>query len=235
MAQTDVSGDLPMIIANEDHLYEGDLIFYFQVLFFKATNLTNPYHNLRHISHVLWLSYDACRFYQDHLSPRQMRSLLIGAIFHDFDHPGHPHAGENDPDRINIPIAIAGLRRYIMSEDRDLLPQVEAIIEATHYPYKVAREKLDLLGEIIRDADLAQVLSPVWLQQVVMGLAQEWKVKPLEVLKLQASFLATLPFNTDWARRLFPLELVQAKIDEAEKLLRFLATKPATAASQIVR
>jgi hypothetical protein len=53
------------------------------------------------------------------------------------------------------------------------MPKIEALIEATHFPYKVDSQKLDLLGKIIRDADLAQALSPVWIQQVVLGLALE--------------------------------------------------------------
>jgi hypothetical protein len=122
-------------------------------------------------------------------TPRQMRNLLIAALFHDFDHPGHPHPSEGDPDRINIPIAIAGLRRYVMPADRPFLPQIEALIEATHYPYKIGSDKLDLLAQIIRDADLAQALSPAWIQQVVFGLAQEWELSPLEVLKGQGSQL----------------------------------------------
>ena len=69
--------------------------------------------NFRHTLHVLWLCQKACRYYQKTLTPRQMRNLLIAALFHDFDHPGHPHPGEQDPDRINIRIAIAGLRRHI--------------------------------------------------------------------------------------------------------------------------
>jgi hypothetical protein len=92
--------------------------------------------------HVLWLCHQACRYYQSWLTPRQTRNLLIAALFHDFDHdfdhPGHPHPGENDPDRKNIPIAIAGLRRYGMPADRAFLPQIEALIEATHYPTKSA-------------------------------------------------------------------------------------------------
>jgi hypothetical protein len=71
-----------------------------------------------------------------------MRNLLIAALFHDFDHPGHPHPSEGDPDRINIPIAITGLRRYVMPADRPLL----LLIEATHYPYRIGSGKLDLLG-----------------------------------------------------------------------------------------
>ena len=69
--------------------------------------------------------------------------------------------------------SISGLRRYLASDDCALMPKIEALIEATHFPYKVDSQKLDLLGKIIRDADLAQALSPVWIQQVVLGLALE--------------------------------------------------------------
>jgi 3'5'-cyclic nucleotide phosphodiesterase family protein len=214
MSQLATYGDLPKIIGNEDRLYEGDLIPYFRVLFFKLSNSENPYHNFRHTLHVLWLCYDACGFYRKELSPRRMRSLLIAALFHDFNHPGHTPAGEDDPDRTNIPIAIDGLREHILPEDRALLREIEAIIEATHFPYKVDGEKLDLLGKIIRDADLAQALSSAW------------GVKPLEVLRLQPQFLSSLRFNTEWARRVFPPQLVQGKVEEAEKLLRLLETEP---------
>jgi hypothetical protein len=177
------------------------------------------------MSHVLWLCYKACRYYSDKLPPRQMRILLIAALFHDFDHTGRPYPGENDPDGINIEIAIAGLRRYLASEDNPLKPEIEALIDATHFPYKIASENLDLLGNIIRDADLAQALSPVWIQQVVIGLARESGVKPLAMLEAQSSFLATLRFNTRWAQQLFPQELIDAKIAEAEKLRRLLAAE----------
>jgi hypothetical protein len=226
MSRSKISGDIPKIIINAESLYEGNLVCYFRVIFFKATNITNPYHNLRDMLHVLWLCHKACRYYRHKLTPSQMRVLLIAALFHDFDHPGHPHPGEKDPDKINIPIAISGLRRYIMAGDRALMPAIEGIIEATHFPYTIGSDKLDLLGKIIRDADLAQALSPVWIQQVVIGLAQEWEVTPLEVLRAQKSFLAALPFNTEWARELFPQELVDAKIEEAETLLRLLEAEP---------
>jgi HD domain-containing protein len=226
MPFSEVTGDLPKIIGNEERLYDWDLTYYFGILFFKSTNLRNPYHNFRHMLHVLWLCHKACRYYQNELTPRRMRNLLIAALFHDFDHPGHPHPGEDDPDRINIPIAIAGLRQYILPADRPFLAEIEALIEATHYPYKIGSDKLDLLGRIIRDADLAQALTPVWIQQVVIGLAQEWGMQPLEVLRGQASFLAGLSFHTCWARQLFPQELIRTKTEEAEALLRLLETEP---------
>ena len=109
-----------------------------------------------------------------------------------------------------------------MTADRAFQPEIEALIEATQYPNKIGSEKLDLLGRIIRDADLAQALSPTWIQQVIIGLAAEWGVHPIEVLRVQASFLAGLSFHTRWARQLFPQELIQAKIEEVEQLLRCL-------------
>ena len=45
-SEVEISGDLPKIIGNEENLYEGNLIYYFRVLFFRANNLYNPYHNL---------------------------------------------------------------------------------------------------------------------------------------------------------------------------------------------
>ena len=51
------TGDLPKIIANQERLYEGSLTFYFRTLFFKSSNIYNPYHNFRHMLHVLWLCH----------------------------------------------------------------------------------------------------------------------------------------------------------------------------------
>jgi hypothetical protein len=231
MLDPEIIGDIPEVIGNEANLYEGNLVSYFGALFYNSSNLNNPYHNFRHTLHVLWLCEKACRYYQQTLTPRQMRNLLIAALFHDFDHPGHAHPGEQDPDGINIKIAITGLRRYITVDDRVSLPDIEALIEATHYPYKTTGEELDLLGQILRDADQAQVLSSAWIQQVVIGLAAERGTKPIEVLKAQASFLAALAFRTQWARQLYPPELIKTKIAEAEKLVRLLDTDPAIAAA----
>jgi hypothetical protein len=222
----EVTGDIPRIIANEEHMYEGDLIAYLKILFFESRNLNNPYHNLRHTLHVTWLCYKAVEFYRGELSPRHARNLLIAALFHDFDHPGHSHPGANG-DWLNIEVAIAALRRHILPEDQDALPEIEALIRATEFPYKSPGSSLDLAGQILRDADLTQALNPAWIQQVVIGLAEEAKLYPLDVLKAQRSFLGALHLNTEWARELFPPHLVDAKIAEAESLVRLLATPDA--------
>lgn len=218
-----VTGDIPEIIGNDRGLYDGDLRHYFRILFFAAKNLDDPYHNLRHMLHVTWLCYQACLYYRQQLTPRQIRNLLIAALFHDFDHPGQPHPGEVDPDGVNIALAIAALRRHVALEDRPFLPAIEALIDATHYPYTIDGAALDLPGLIIRDADLAQALSPAWIQQVVVGLARERRVEPLVILRQQPAFLAALAFNTKWARERFPPPLIAAKSAEAERLLSLLA------------
>jgi hypothetical protein len=225
-----ITGDIPKIIANEQRVYDGDLTAYFKVLFFKARNLNNPYHNLRHMLHVTWLCHKAAEFYRDQLSPRQGRNLLIAALFHDFDHSGHCHPGHY-PDRLNIEIAIAALRRHVLAADQEALSEIEALIRATEFPYQCPGRSLDLAGKIIRDADLAQALDSAWIQQVVIGLAEEAEIAPLDMLRAQRSFLGALHFNTDWARQLFPPHLVAAKIEEAEALTRLLdgADLPAAA------
>ncbi len=72
---------IPEIIRNDSLLYEGDLKVYFKAIFYKSQNLNHPYHNFRHTLHMLWLCYQACEFYKDELSPRQMRNLLVRPCF----------------------------------------------------------------------------------------------------------------------------------------------------------
>lgn len=63
-----IRGSLDQLINNKYNLYEGNLRAYFQIIFHKAKNLNNPYHNFRHMMHVTWLSYLACKYYSDVLS-----------------------------------------------------------------------------------------------------------------------------------------------------------------------
>lgn len=212
-----VTGSIPIIIRNDEGLYEGNLIQYFRVVFYQARNLFNPYHNFRHMFHVLWLCYQACKFYKDKLTPREMRNLLIAAMFHDFG-----HSGSIADDDINILVAKRGLERCILEEDKPYLDEIERIMDATEYPHKVPSEELHLTGQIIRDADLSQTMSAVWIQQAVFGLAQEWGQKPIEVLRQQGPFISSLKFFTKWARQTFPQSDIAEKLREVEELLSLL-------------
>lgn len=207
------------IIRNDDSLYAGNLTHYYRIVVDCAQNLQHPYHNFRHMFHVLWMCYQACKFYRNKLDPRHMRILLIAALFHDFDHTGM--SGDDD---LNIARAIRGLSRHILSSDKPDYGAIIAAMRATQYPHVIATNKLDLCGMILREADMSQALDSAWIQQVVFGLADEWRMKPIDMLRRQESFLKTLSFRTDWARHQFPQSGIEARIQEIKELCQLLET-----------
>jgi hypothetical protein len=210
---------LPEIIRNDEALYEGNLIHYLQIVFKYAQNLSNPYHNLRHMMHVLYLCYQACVFYRSELTPRQMRNLLIAAIFHDFD-----HSGMFGNDNLNIARAIRAMEKYLLPEDRKATKDIAGLIRATEYPHKPG--VLDRRAHILRDADLAQGISVAWIQQVVFGLAAEQNKTPLEVLAVQDAFIRGIKFQTNWARKMFPSWIIEKKASEMRELSELLRMDP---------
>ncbi len=219
-------GSLPKIIRNDDGLYEGDLRHYFKIAML-AKNLNAPYHNWRHMFHVLVLCYRACEYYANfradsgstlRISPLDMRLLLIAAIFHDFD-----HTGKSGNDEINIRLALKALRKHITDEDRRFLDKISLMIRATEFPHKMSPTTLGLGGKILRDADMSQAFDVSWIQQVIFGLASEMGVSPISVLQKQEMFLSSIKFGTDWAKSEFQRNgAITEKIDEARELLELL-------------
>ncbi|MEK7641735.1 MAG: hypothetical protein AAB365_01955 [Patescibacteria group bacterium] len=220
-----VRGSLASIMRNDDGLYAGNLVPYFQAVFNNAQNLNHPYHNFRHMFHVVWLCYQACIFYKKELSPRQMRNLLLAAMFHDFD-----HSGMTGGDDLNVLRALRGLEKYIQTEDRAHLTDISQLIRATEYPHIVHSRSPGLSSQIIRDADLSQGFSVAWIQQVIFGLAGEWNQKPIDVLQKQLEFLEKLEYHTTWAQQFFSLEDVESKKAEIHELLDLLQLNSAVAA-----
>ena len=218
MQTSEACGSIPDIIKNRSGLYEGNLVYYFRLIFYHAQNLDNPYHNFRHLYHVMWLCYSACLFYGKYFSARKMRNLLIAAMFHDFD-----HTGVAGPDSVNIERAVAALRKYILPEDWDHLAEIENLIQLTQFPYEIPSDKVNLPARILRDADVSQALNPAWVQHVVFGLAKEWGKKPIEVLRTQGAFHNSIEFATNWAKEMFPPEVVAAKVAEAAEYVELLA------------
>ncbi|MEI8339205.1 MAG: hypothetical protein WCF94_00900 [bacterium] len=199
------------IIENKESLYDGDLRYYLKIVLTKATNLNNPYHNFRHMMHVLFLAYQACKYYKEKLLKREIRNILVAAMFHDFD-----HTGKKINDKINIDLAIAGLHKYIDDSDKEYLSQIEDLIRSTEYPHKDESEYSSFGHDIIRDVDMAQALNTVWVQQVVFGLAQEQKVDYKEIFARQEQYLYNIKFHTDWARQQFSQKVIDDKIAEAK-------------------
>lgn len=216
-------GSLPALMRNDERLYEGNLVHYFQKLWYEARNLQRPYHNFRHMTHVAYLCHEACRFYKDTLSLRERRNLMIAAMYHDYDHPGT--AGNDD---LNIERAIRGLKQHLLAADKAHFDDIASLIRVTEYPppQALASSTLTLAEKVMCDTDLSQALSVAWIQQVIFGLAAEWNKTPLEVLKIQEPFLRNLKFQTEWAKKYFTQQAIDDKIAEARELLALLTEVP---------
>lgn len=206
------------IIANDEKLYPGTLVHYLRVLMLQGRNLRNPYHNLRHLLHVLWQCYAACVYYRKELPPRTKRTLLVAAMLHDINHSGKTGSGNDD---LEIKQAIRFLRTIVAEADIPYLSEIEELMRWTEYPEKVPAHKLSLSGQILRDADFSQTLDRAWLQQIVFGLGAELGFEPLTMLRLQLQFLEKVRFNTQWGREKFG-SLIPAKKDEVSRLLAML-------------
>jgi hypothetical protein len=168
--------------------------------------------------HVMLLCHDACFFYRNELSLRTRRNLLIAALFHDFN-----HSGKKGDDGENIAMAVEALAAHILPEDADFFAEIADLIRATQYPHLVPSATLSLPAQILRDADLCQSFSVAWIQQVIIGLAEEWKTEPINILKMQTHFHENLlKLSTDWARQKFTPNDFAAKIEEIEGWLEIL-------------
>jgi hypothetical protein len=181
------------------------------------------------MTHVAWLCHEACKFYKDVLSLRDRRNLMIASIFHDYDHPGT--AGNDD---LNIERAIRGLRQHLLPVDVPNFEEIALLIRATEFPppNSIKSRELTLSEQIICDTDLSQALSVAWIQQVIFGLAGEWNKMPIEVLKMQGSFLGSLKFKTEWAKMFFTQAAIDEKMAEAKELLDILTTPSALLAAE---
>jgi hypothetical protein len=208
-----VRGQVPEVIRNDEGLYEGNLIHYARIIFRNAQNLLNPYHNFRHMLHVAWLCWNACRYYQLQLTSRQRRNLMIAALFHDFDHPGK--VGQDD---LNIERAIRALDKYILPEDRPHFEDIAGLIRATEYPHQGETVGLELRVQILRDADVMQGFSVAWIQQI-LGFAAEWQKTPAEVLLGQTKFFQELKLSTEWAQKMCPPTEFASKMQEIKELI----------------
>lgn len=210
------------IIRNDDKIYEGDLIYYFKIVFNKANNLQNPYHNFRHLMHVMYLCHEAIvwNIKKDPKSFSKMsaRNLLIAALFHDFD-----HSGTVGRDADEIARAIKAVRENISKEDKPQLKEIETLIEATQYPHKAHTSQQTIAEEIIQDVDLSTALDDVWMQQVILGLGSEMSLSPQVMLERQIAFLNNIHFHSAWAKAKFTPEKIASRINEVEAMLGFLS------------
>lgn len=200
------------IINNDENTYQGNLRYYFKIVF-NAPNIHSPYHNFRHMVHVMWQVYDAIKYYS--LGPEEARALLIAALFHDYG-----HEGISGDDSKNINKAIVSIRNFILKEDLPLLLQIEDLISATEYPHN--EQEVSKSAKILRDADMSQAFDNAWIQQVTFGLAKESGTEPVVFFEKQINFLMyDLKFSTEWGQRKFSKKRDE-KITEIRSLLELI-------------
>jgi|GEM_PF-1821389 len=203
------------IINNSENLYEGDLRYYYKLIFY-APNVNNPYHNFRHMIHVMCSVYEAAKFckFQELFGARLFRALLLAGLVHDY-----AHSGRIGDDHQEITTALKSLKEFILDEDKCFLPEIEEWVGATEFPY--SDKPISIGAEILRDADASQSFSDTWLQQTIFGLAQELNIPAVTCLEKEIEYLQNLKFYSNWGKEiLFPK--VSKKVFEVKELLNLL-------------
>ena len=203
------------IITNKDNKYPGNLEHYFRIVW-QATNVMMPYHNMRHMLHVMWNTYNGAMFYN--IDGRTLRNMLIAALFHDYG-----HTGSTADDSINIAIAITGLDHSILPEDVPYRREITSYIKATGVPpIEIEDTEENLPQLILRDADLSYTLEDVWIQPVNFGLNVEMGISTEKILKFQETFLTKiLVLSTGWAKQKYS-QKIKDRIEEANEMIKVL-------------
>jgi hypothetical protein len=197
------------IIKNKDNTYPNDLTHYLKIVW-MAPNATAPYHNIRHMLHVMWDTYNGYLYYKNEISPRTLRNMLVAALFHDY-----AHSGKSGNDSYNIETAIHYLTLFILEEDKPFLDEISEYIKATQFPHLVM--ELTLPGKILRDADVTYTLSDTWIQTVAFGLSEEIGISTESMLKGQETFLKSLHLETEWAQKEYGPK-IEERIIEAKDM-----------------
>lgn len=154
-----------------------------------------PYHNLNHMLCVVKYCYHALEF-MNMLSDENSESLLLAALFHDFNHS----MGRRD-DSFNVREAKSGFDNFckttIIDINKDL---IHNIIDATEYPYVIENKDLNIYQAIIRDADLMQILESDWITHVILGLCEEMHYPLKELMVGEKVFLKNMKFHSPYGK-----------------------------------
>ncbi len=196
------------IIRNVNQRSAGDDLKHYYRLVMEAPNITMPYHNMRHMLHVLWEAYDGGVHMG--LTKRELRILLIAALMHDYD-----HTGVKGDDVVNIERAIRALDKYALDEDRENLIEIRATIRVTQFPY--INEVFTPNQLILRDADQSQTFSLVWMHSL-LGLSQEMGISFKDILNMQKPFVSNLKFHTLWGQHKF-IPMIPMHLKRVEEAL----------------
>jgi len=204
------------IVKNVNQRYDGDMCYYYNLVM-NAPNAYGPYHNSRHMFHVPWEAYDGGIHMG--LSKRDLRTVLVAAFMHDYD-----HTCKRNDDRVNIERAVRALDRYALEEDRPYLLDIRECIRATKFPYDTTEQFTDM-QLLLRDADQSQPFSPVWIHSVLFALGQEMEMSHADMLRLQRPFLEKLKFHTLWGQNKFE-PLIPQRLADVDEMIKIMEDHP---------
>ena len=196
------------IVNNTENKYDGNLLPYFKLIW-NAPNVNMPYHNLRHMLHVMWATYNGGLYYD--IDPRTLRNMLIAALMHDYN-----HTGRTGDDTINIEFAIRGFEENMLLEDVPYMNDIIFLIRATQFPHTEIEYSLPAF--ILRDADVAYTLNDSWIHIVNIGLSQELNITAEKMLKFQETFLSGMKLYTEWGKKEYS-EKIKERIQEAKEMV----------------
>lgn len=169
--------------------------------FIVKNNKSNlaPYHNLNHMLAVVKHCHDAMEYMNmlDDIND-YVEVFLLSALFHDYNHS----MGRRD-DSFNVSEAKKGLEEFINKEAPSLiyyLKFMNNVIDATQYPYIIEEKDLNVYQEIIRDADLMQILEPDWITHVILGLCEEMHYPLKDLMVGERNFLRNMKFHSPYGK-----------------------------------
>jgi len=163
-----------------------------------------PYHGAVHEKLMTCYAFMGAAYHD--IDWTSMRCIVAAACLHDFDHTG-VNVSSTD-DTVNIDRALTGAKAIfkkspLMFTDGEKL-LVERLIACTRYPY--LNEPVDLLEEIMRDADMCMpYVSAPLREKLFHGLRQELATSG-RIYTIEAfadgvvTFYSTGIQHTEWAK-----------------------------------
>lgn len=177
-----------------------------------STAVNAPYHNTWHTVRMLERCYEAYQYFLNHgvnFPEEYARDLFTAAILHDINHSaGKLKDSENITNALAVVEALGGSLR------------IQNIIKATEYPYVLKAEDLNLLQQIIRDADLMSTFDLTFFSHCIVGLSAEMGVNIEKMILGEESFIRGIQWNTSWGEEQYAVnsERVFAEISVLKEI-----------------
>ena len=193
----------------------------------NSTSNMLPYHNLNHLLTVVFYCDTMSNHYK--VTGTDKDNILLAALFHDVN-----HTGGKESDVVNVENSKNAIQQFMSTISMDPeytygegisypfdIELICSLLDATQYPYVIAEDKLTLLQQIIRDADLMQIFEYNWIHQNIYGIAKELNKSVVEFLPLQRKFMESATFNTEYGKKMREYGM-DARIEELDMLINSL-------------